>query len=152
MIAEYKFYHGAALVEIIDAKPGPLSIDELNENGRLSSYILNGKVGIQIKHSANRLHPWQFTFTKSNMAQLLSLRKAYPTVFVILVCHTDGMVTLTLEEIIEILVAGASDQAWIRVDRKKNESYSVSGGASELTGKRPQGVQKVIQALEASSR
>jgi hypothetical protein len=150
MIAEYKFYHGAVLAELVNLKIGALAIDELNEDGRLSSYILDGSVGLQIKHSTNRLHPWQFTFTKANLVQLLALQQSYQAVFIVLVCYDDGMVTLTLEEVTEILATGESDQAWIRVDRKKNEWYAVNGGAAELAGKRPQGVQKIIQALAAS--
>jgi hypothetical protein len=150
MIAEYKFYHGAVLAELVNLKIGSLAIDELYEDGRLSSYILDGKVGLQIKHSANRLHPWQFTFTKANLVQLLALQQNYGFVFVVFVCHDDGMVALTLEEITEVLAPGESEQAWIRVDRKKNEWYSINGGAAELPGKRPQGVQKIIQALDAS--
>jgi hypothetical protein len=150
MIADYKFYHGAALAELVSLKTGPLTIDELNEDGRLSSYILDGIVGLQIKHSANRIHPWQFTFTKANLVQLLALQQSYKAVFIILVCHTDGMVTLALDEATEILAAGESEQAWIRVDRRKNEWYSVNGGATELAGKRAQGVQIIIQALDTS--
>lgn len=150
MIAEYKFYHGAVLAELVNLKTGTLAIDELNEDGRLSSYVLEGRVGLQIKHCTNRLHPWQFTFTKANLVQLLALQQSYQPVFIVLVCHYDGMVTLTLEEMTEVLATGESDQAWIRVDRRKNEWYAVNGGAAELAGKRPQGVQKIIQALDAS--
>lgn len=150
MIAEYKFYHGAVLAELVNLRAGPLSIDELIEEGRLSSYVLDGKIGLQIKHSTNRLHPWQFTFTKANLVQLLALQQDYSPVFVVLVCYTDGMVALTLEEVTGVLATGVSEQAWIRVDRKKNEWYSINGGAAELAGKRPQGVLNIIQALEAS--
>jgi hypothetical protein len=150
MIAEYKFYHGAVLAELINLKTGPLSIDELSEDGRLCSYILDGRVGFQIKHSTNRLHPWQFTFTKANLVQLLALQQSYSAVLVVLVCHTDGFVVLTLEEATILLATRESEQAWIRVDRKKNEWYSVNGGVAGLVCKRPQGVQKIIHALETS--
>lgn len=147
MISEYKFYHGAVLAELVSLKVGPLTVDELIEDGRLSSYILDGVVGLQIKHSANRLHPWQFTFTKANLVQLLALQQRYKAVFIVLVCYADGMVTLTFDDVTEILTNGESEQVWIRVDRRKNEWYSVSGGTAELRGKRPQGVQRIIQAL-----
>jgi hypothetical protein len=149
MIADYKFYHGVVLVELVNLKVGPLTIDELNEDGRLSSYILGGAVGLQIKHCTNRLHPWQFTFTKANLIQLLALQQNYQAVFICLVCHDDGMVTLTLEEVTAILSSGESEQAWIRVDRRKSEWYSVIGGTAELQGKRPQGVHRIVQALDA---
>ena len=150
MIAEYKFYHGAVLAELVNLKSGALVVDELNEDGRLSSYVLGRTVGLQIKHCTNRLHPWQFTFTKANLVQLGVLQQSYKAVFIVLVCCNDGMVTLTLDEVTEILASGESEQAWIRVDRKKNEWYSVAGGASELRGKRPQGVHSIIQALDAT--
>lgn len=150
MISDYKFYHGAVLAELVNINIGPVSIDELNEDGRLSFYVLDGIVGLHIKHSGSRLHPWQFTFTKSNLVQLLSLQRSYSATFVVLVCHTDGLVTLTFEELVAVLAAGGSEQAWVRVDRKKNEWYSVAGGAAELAGKRPGGIQKIIQVLEAS--
>lgn len=150
MIADYKFYHGVVLAELVNLKAGPLSIDELSEVGRLSAYILDGVVGVQIKHSTNRLRPWQFTFTTANLVQLRALEKSYPAVFIVLVCRNDGILTLTLEEAAQILTGGHSDQAWIRVDRKKNEWYSVNGSVSELVGKRPQGVQKIIQRLALS--
>lgn len=150
MIADYKFYHGAVLAELVNEKTGPLTVDELIEEGRLSSYVLDSSVGLQIKHCTNRLRPWQFTFTKANLLQLLSLQQSYKDVFIVLVCHDDGMVTLTLEEATEILATGESEQAWIRVDRRKNEWYGVAGGAAELSGKRPQGIQRIVQALEGN--
>jgi len=150
MIADYKFYHGVVLAELVNHMVGPLSIDELIEEGRLSSYILDDKIGLQIKHSTNRLHPWQFTFTKQNLLQLLSLQQKFGSVFIVLVCNEDGMVTLTLEEVTAILTTGESEQAWIRVDRKRNEWYAVNGGAAELPNKTPQGVQPIIQALCAN--
>lgn len=148
MIAEYKFYHGVVFAELINHKVGPLTIDELIEDGRLSSYILDGQVGLQIKHSTNRMHPWQFTFTKANLVQLLALQQTYDPVFVVLVCNDDGMVTLSLDEITDIMASGESEQAWIRVDRRKSKQYSVVGGAAELPGKCPQGVSRIIQALD----
>ncbi len=72
---------------------------------------------------------------------------ARKAVFIVLVCYADGMVTLTFDDVTEILTNGESEQVWIRVDRRKNEWYSVSGGTAELRGKRPQGVQRIIQAL-----
>jgi hypothetical protein len=96
------------------------------------------------------MRPWQFTFSKANLLQLLSLRQDYAAVFVALVCRFDGVVALTVEETVEVLAPGESEQAWIRVDRRKNEWYSVSGGAARLPCRRPQGVHKIIQALETN--
>jgi len=150
MIAEYKFYHGVVLAELINLMDRAVSINELHEEGRLSSYVIDDRLGLQIKHSTNRLTPWQFTFTKQNLLQLLTMRTHHKMVFVALVCHDDGIVTLTLEEAISILSSGESQQAWIRVERRRNEWYTVNGGAAELPNKKPQGVQAIIQALSES--
>lgn len=147
MIAEYKFYHGVVLAELVNLMDRAISINELHEEGRLSSYVLDDKLGLQIKHSSNRLTPWQFTFTKQNLLQLLTMQTEKRRVFIALVCHDDGIVTLTLEEATSILTGGESQQAWIRVERRRNEWYTVSGGVSELPNKKPQGVQPIIQAL-----
>ncbi len=150
MIAEYKFYHGVVLAELVNLIERAVSINELHEEGRLSSYVIDEKLGLQIKHSSNRLTPWQFTFTKQNLLQLLTLQTQYKQVFIVFVCHDDGMVTLTLEEASAIMSAGESQQAWIRIERRRNEWYTVSGGASELPNKRPQGVQPIVQVLSVS--
>ncbi|MFG1241873.1 hypothetical protein [Xanthobacter versatilis] len=127
-----------------------MNIEELREDGRLSSYILDKRVGIHVKHSASRLHPWQFTFTQANILQISMLKERCATVFIVLVCHSDGMVAITFEEINQMLETGRSDQAWVRVDRQKNKCYSVTGGLAELGGKRPQGLIQIIHALDAS--
>lgn len=150
MISEYKLYHGAFLAELVDQCDGPVTIDELKEDGRLSSYVLDSVVGLLIKYSTNRLHPWQFGVTRSNLLELLELKKRYPNVYVVLICHTDGIVVLTLEEILEVVCLGGSDQMWVRVDRRKKEQYSVKGASGMLRGKRPHGVHTIVQALRGS--
>ena len=147
MIAEYKLYHGSVLADLVKKASGPISIDEHSEEGRLSSYVLDGVVGIQVKHSTQRLYPWPFTFNKANLAELLALRQSYPSVYVVLVCHTDGMVCLPLEELLEILSIGESEQAWIKVDRRKGKWYSLTGAASALPRKKPKGIDQIVEVL-----
>lgn len=151
MIADYKLYHGAVLAEIVKKAHRPVSINELGEEGRLSSYILDGWVGIQVKHSTQRLYPWAFTFTKANLVEILTLRETCPSVYIVLVCRTDGMVCLMLEELLEILSIGESEQAWIKVDRRKGKWYSLTGAASTLTRKKPKGVDPVVDVLQFRS-
>lgn len=146
MIPEYKLYHGAVLAELVHDLNVPVSIDELSEAGRLSSYVLNGRVGLQIKHSSQRLHPWAFTFTRQNFAELLTLRKTCDQVYLVLVCHTDGMVCLTLEEVAALITVADSDQAWLRIQRRRGQWYSVNGSGS-LPIKRPKGLAALVDDL-----
>lgn len=148
MIAEYKLYHGAVLAEIVHELSSPVSIDELDESGRLSSYVLNGQIGVQIKHSTQRLRPWAFTFTKPNVIELLDLRTRCTDVFVVFVGSMMGMACLTIEELVSILDAGDSGQAWIRIDRPRGKSFTVSGAKGALSHKKPNGLDVLLDRLQ----
>lgn len=150
MIPEYKLYHGAVLADLVHRLSVPVTIDELSESGRLSAYVLNGHIGLQIKHSGQRLHPWPFTFTKQNFAELLALRQTCDEVYLTLVCHTDGMVCLTLDEVAALITVADSEQAWLRVDRRRGQWYTVNGARS-LPIKRPKGTDALVESLQLSN-
>lgn len=147
MIPEYKLYHGAVLADLVHVLTEEVSIHELDEVGRLSSYILNGAIGLQIKHSSHRLHPWSFTFTRQNLEELHLLGSKFPCVYVVFVCHQDGMVCVNGDDLLSILETGESDQAWVKVDRRRGQWYAVWGGRAELPGKRPQGLDLLVEAV-----
>lgn len=149
MIPSYKLYHGAVLAELVDCLDQPVSINELVEDGRLTSYILDGKVGLHIKHSMMRMSPWQFTFTSANIQELGYLQMSHDNSFVVLVCHTDGMVCLRLSEVVSLLSFVKGDQASIRVSKHRNKFYSISSGATELPTKRPNGLTPIVETLSA---
>ena len=149
MIAEYKLYHGAVLSELVDISEVDLVIGELQEEGRLTSYILNQRIGLHIKHSTSRPPPWQFTITKSNLLELFTLARLYRTVFVALVCGTDGIAVLSLEEVAAIVDTSASEKAWVRVDRSRGQQFSISGNGRALAGKKAEGVATIISTLAA---
>lgn len=147
MIPEYKLYHGAVLAELVQRSSVPVQIDELSEAGRLSSYIIDSFVGLQIKHATQRLHPWAFTFTAKNIEELIELRSTFPRVFIVLVCHTDGMVCLELSDFLSVLGTGETEQRWLRVDRKRGKWYDVSGGKDRPALKYPKGIDALLEAL-----
>lgn len=147
MIPDYKVYHGAVLAELIDEAGGALSIRELVDEGRLSSYVVNERIGFYVKHSAARMPPWQFTFTAGNRRALQELRRAAQQVFVVLVCWLDGMVCLSEDELRLVLGDADDQQGWVRIERRKYEWYAVSGGYGELPHKKPDGISVLIAAL-----
>ncbi len=147
MTSDYKLYQGAVFTELFDEFDSPLSIKAMREDGRLGAYVVSDRLGLYIKHSAVRMPPWQFTFTKANALALMNLRRLTPLVFVVFVCWLDGMTCASLDELTEILGAGISDQAWIRIQRRKNEWYSITGATGDLKYKKPQGLGAIIEAL-----
>lgn len=149
MIPDYKFYHGAALGELIDISPVDIIVGELREQGRLGSYILDNRIGMHVKHSTARLTPWQFTLTLSNMADCAELRRRFQTVFVVFVCGSDGIVALDLFEVVSLINGASGDQAWLRIERRRGKWYSVYGVAGNEPIKKPRGLSSVIDALSA---
>ncbi len=149
MISDYKLYQGAVLAQLIDEIDETLAIRDLREEGRQSAYVINDRIGLYIKHSTARLPPWQFTFSKANALSLMELRQQASEVYVTFVCWLDGMMCMSLDELTSILGAGVSDQAWVRVQRRKNEWYSVSGAAGDLPYKKPQGLGALIETIKS---
>jgi hypothetical protein len=71
MTSDYKLYQGAVFTELLDDVDKSLSIRAVREEGRLGAYIIDERIGLYIKHSAVRLSPWQFTFSKANALALM---------------------------------------------------------------------------------
>jgi hypothetical protein len=139
MISEYKLYHGAALWELISRCPKGVTIRSIAGEGRTSVYVIDDTKGLHLKHSTSRLRPWQFTFSRDAVDALVKMRRDLEHVFIALVCRTDGIVCLSLEEAISVLLPSESVQLWLRVDRRKHHHYSVSGPVGELRTKKPGG-------------
>jgi hypothetical protein len=148
MIPEYKLYHGAVLAEIVHELTFPVKIDELQEQGRLSSYVLESRIGLHVKHSSKRLHPWSFTFTQQNLLELKLLSDIFPEVFIVFVCHTDGMICCAYSDFSMLVGAGLVETPWIRADRRKNKWFQLSGPATEEPTKYPNGIESLLEAIK----
>ncbi len=146
MIREYELYHGSVIIDLIRKARLPVSIKSFCDGGRLSSYSVNGTIGLQIKHSSKRLHPWLFTLKRQHLDELRSLRAASGSVYLVLVCHTDGIVCLTFDEVMGLISVGGSEQAWVRADRQRRQWYTITG-TSGASLKRPCGIDALTRAL-----
>jgi hypothetical protein len=147
MIAEYIFYHGALLHELTLNRREAITIEPRDNHGRPNTFILNNKVGIYIKHSAKRLSPWVFTFTKEHLNEIRILCENVSTVYTCFVCGDDGFACAPIEGIIDLLGPAESDQAWLRFERRANEMYRVSGANGELSNKLTRGVDALTNSL-----
>ncbi len=109
--------------------------------------MFDGKVGVFIKYSAMRLTPWRFTFHIEQVSELLDLEIEYEMAFVVFVCGVDGLVTLDMATLHELVTFRTSEQAWVRIDRKPRTLYSLAGNRAELKNKIPRGVAPIMAAL-----
>lgn len=147
MIAEYKLYQGAVLAELVDESKAPLQIDEFIEDGRLHSYVVNGSVGLHVKHSTARLPPWQFSFTQANRKALSRLTESLEHAFVVLTCWVDGIVALNHTEWATLLGADLGVAGWIRATRRRRGQYTLSGSGTPLLSKKAHGLSSVLEVL-----
>jgi len=97
-----------------------------------ASYVINNKIGIYIKYSKRRISPWRFSFKKRHQSEILEMHRQLGHVFLLLVCHDDGIVTLSFEEIKQILDENYIEGEWISVSRNKRQMYSVKGSDGQL--------------------
>jgi len=149
MISEYRLFHGAVFSELIGGSRSGIKFQLLDRSGRDTAYILNDSVGLQIKHSARKLGPWSFTFTEQNQSETIRLRDMCLMSFLVLVCHTAGMVLLSIEDVSDVLEE-TPKSAWLRAERRPGKWFEVSS-SSGLAIKRPAGLDKLRAEIESAS-
>lgn len=147
MTPDYQFFHGALLHDIIISAGCPVCISLNDFHGRPDAYILNGEVGLLIKHSAARLTPWIFTFSKEHLDELRSLRAITKVCFVGFVCDEDGFVCVRDADLVSILTPTDSELASLRIDRPPRKMYRVSCSGYELDGKLAGGVEGIVAEI-----
>ena len=147
MIDEYEFYHGAVLRNILVECKSPITVKVDDSKGRVDSFVINERVAIHIKHSKKRLTPWQFTFSRDNVEELVELDHKYERLFVCLVCDNDGIVVLSPDEFLKITGPSNSEAYGIRIDRTRNTMYTAFGNDGKLDYKLARGVARIIEAI-----
>ena len=146
MIPELDRYHGIVLRQILMAHPKRFTGGVADISGRKDAFYLNG-AAFQIKHSSKRLPPWQFTYLPENVTELVELSATCNPVWVFLVCGTDGVVGLSIQELQAIIKPGSGGVAWVRVSRDRNAMYRVCGSAGDLSRAKPRGVQAFVSLV-----
>ena len=145
MIKEFEFYHGAAITRLIHSQK-PISIRVFPNHGN-ASYVVNDSVGLYLKYSSNRLSPWAFSFQQTHQVEIDELKKNFPNVIVGLICHEDGIVGLSYDELKTILDHNHENVEWISASRKPRGQYSIKGKDGNLLYKISEGeyLKKVLE-------
>jgi len=151
MIPDYKLYHGAVLADIVDRARGPVIVEEVHEEGRLLNYVLNRRLGLQIRFSTQRIRPWAFTFTPQHVQSLQNLKDTFGAAFLALVCGQDGFVTIEANDVLPSLLGTGERQSWLRVDRRRRELYKIAGSLGDFPRKYPTTTEAIVEAFESDS-
>lgn len=152
MSDEYEFYQGVVLRQLVVNADFSIMLRPFEKQGRVSAFVLNGKIGVFIKHSAKRMSPWRFTFNIDQVSDLLDLTTAYSDSFVTFVCDDDGIVTLDVASLYQIVSLEESENAWVRIERPPRSQYAVSGNKAELPNKVPNGVFQIIETIRTQAK
>jgi hypothetical protein len=105
---------------------------------------LNGRIGLHIKHCSKRLAPWGFTFTDENDAEVEWLRSQTDSLWIALVCGTDGIVALSYAEYQMVTDCAPDITKFIRVDRDRRTQYRVFGNGGRLANAKRRGIASII--------
>jgi hypothetical protein len=145
MIKEFEFYHGAAITRLIHSQK-PFSIKVFPGHGN-ASYVVNEKVGLYLKYSSKRLSPWAFSFRKAHQSEIDELKRYFKNVVVGLICHEDGIVGLSYNELKTIVDDNFEEIEWISASRKPRGQYSIKGKDGRLLYKISEGefLNKVLE-------
>lgn len=134
MIKEYEFYHGVVLARLIHGSKKPLCINKYPTPDN-ASYVIGEKAGIYIKYSSKRMSPWRFTFLKEHQDLILEMKILLDEVFVIFVCHDNGIACLSYKEFKLLLDENHGRIEWVSIYRGPREKYEVNGQDGKLPNK-----------------
>jgi hypothetical protein len=126
MIEKLEFYHGAALVRLIE-DPRCTRIGK-----HACGYLINQNRVVAIKYSTKAHSPWGFTFSQDDLTRINKAEEELAGCVVAFVCGGDGVCVLTWTAVVELL-----GNAPGRIGAKRGFAgcYAVSGPAGEMKGK-----------------
>jgi hypothetical protein len=126
MIEKLEFYHGAALVRVIE-DPRCETIAK-----HACGYRVNNNRILAIKYSTKAHSPWGFTFSGEDISRFNAANAEFGDCLIALVCGGDGICALSWGHTAALL---AESPGRIAAKRGFAGCYAVSGPAGELKGK-----------------
>jgi hypothetical protein len=126
MIEKLEFYHGAALVRVIeDARCESIA-------KHACGYRVNDSGILAIKYSTKARSPWGFTFSADDIFRLSGVAAKHGDCSIALVCGGDGVCALSWRIVSALL---ADSPGSITAKREFAGCYAVTGPAGVLKGK-----------------
>jgi hypothetical protein len=126
MIDKQEFYHGAAILRVVD----DARCRSVNKSG--VGFLVNEDAFVYLKYRTKSRTPWTFQFGSDEVAHLNSANARFPKTVIAFICGGDGICGLRWLQARELLASGAGS---ISCSRKFSEQYGVSGPNGSLKGK-----------------
>lgn len=129
MISQVELNHGVALARLCRWSSSRGVLVRVFENGR-SAYVLDERAGLYLKYSSKRMSPWAFSFSSEHQEEIALIANAFESVFVGLICGTDGIACLDHSEYKRLLDDNVRPVEWVRATRHAREKYTLTGSDS----------------------
>jgi hypothetical protein len=126
MIEQLEFYHGAALVRLIEDPRCEAIVKHVY------GFRVNQQLLVAIKYSTKARSPWRFNFSHDDINRLQESMKEFRGCSIALVCGGDGICALSWTTVSDLL-GGAS--GWISAKRAHGGCYGVGGPEGTLKRK-----------------
>jgi hypothetical protein len=128
-IQEQDFYHGAALMQIVEHE----TFKALNKvSDGYGHYLVNTDKHVFVKYRTGARSPWQHTFSQDEVQAFADLITEEEEVWLCLVCGELTICALGADEIAEVLNLEPDGQQWIRVEVPRGGSCHVSGSHGSM--------------------
>lgn len=107
-------------------------------------------IGIYIKYTKKPRSPWSFSFITEHQEEIEILSEVCDQVLITFVCHYDGIVCLTYQELKEVLDEKFEESERVSIRRKARGNYWVKGrdGRMEASIARNDLGKKIIEAFK----
>lgn len=126
MIEKLEFYHGAAIVRVIeDSRCRSIQKHDIG-------YVVNGNRLLVLKYTTKAHSPWRFTISAEDQTRIGQAAKDFELCVLGLVCGGDGVCGIRSEQLNALLGNGAG---WLAAKRVFNGCYAVSGSLGSLDKK-----------------
>ena len=135
MIKPVELYHGAVLVRLAQYKATKNITLHSYPTPSRCSYVIDDQIGIYIKHSAARMTPWSFNFTKAHQDEIQDMTEKLERIFITLVCGKDGIACLSYQELKGVLNYEHAQNEWVKASRFLREKYRITGSDGKLKHK-----------------
>ncbi len=127
MIDKLEFYHGAAIVRIVeDARC--CSIQKHDSGG----YIVNGNRFLVLKYTTKAHSPWRFAVSLEDRKHIEQAAAEFALCVLGLVCGGDGVCGIRWDQLNILLGDGVG---WLATKRVFNGCYAVTGSRGNLEKK-----------------
>jgi hypothetical protein len=128
MIKKHEFYHGVALISLLDDKRCQ-SVNKFE-----SGYLVNNQILFFLKYTTKKRSPWQFIFNLDEIEKLSQCSAMCEKMYLAFVCGGDGICVVDWKESKNFF---DEKTRWISVKRGFNKWFSVKGSKGEFKSKVP---------------